>query len=138
MPPHTKRCCTCGQSKPRAEFYRLKSTSDGRYPHCIACYRERRADKAEQIEKARKTWEAGLRAEAFKRYGGECVCCGEKTPEFLSIVATGRRKGALPRTNMTLWLRRNRYPRGFQILCGNCSLARKRCGYCPHYDEPSL
>jgi len=33
-----------------------------------------------------------------------------------------------------LWLRKYNYPKGFQVLCHNCNMA-KRFGVCPHKEK---
>lgn len=30
------------------------------------------------------------------------------------------------------WLKKNDYPKGFQILCHNCNMSKGFYGYCPH------
>jgi len=31
-----------------------------------------------------------------------------------------------------LWMKRNNYPSGFQVLCMNCNFAKGKYGICPH------
>lgn len=83
--------------------------------------------------------------EAFTRYGGcSCACCGEKHIEFLEIDHI-QNDGAEHRMRLGgknfvglrfyKWLKRNAYPDGFQVLCGNCNSAKGRYGECPHERE---
>lgn len=79
--------------------------------------------------------------EVIDAYGGaKCVCCGENNIKFLTIdhVDGGgnehRRQIGSP--NIYGWLRRNNYPKGFQVLCYNCNCGRARNGgICPHKES---
>ena len=78
----------------------------------------------------------------LKAYGGECVCCGESTFEFLSIdhVRGGgdahRREIVANRGYVDIyrWLKEHKCPQDgrFQLLCFNCNMAKGFYGYCPH------
>lgn len=73
----------------------------------------------------------------LSKYGGECVCCGESHPKFLSIDHIGQ-TGAEHRANdprarnITQWLIKNHFPEGFQVLCHNCNMATRDGDPCPH------
>ena len=71
-----------------------------------------------------------------------CVCCGESYYEFLAVDhieggGNSHRK-SLSKTNsvhygdLYNWLIKNNFPKGFQILCHNCNLAKGFYGSCPH------
>lgn len=65
-----------------------------------------------------------------------CFCCSESIYEFLSIDhidggGTKQRK-SLGVNNIYPWLIRNNYPKGYQVLCHNCNLAKGFYGQCPH------
>lgn len=79
--------------------------------------------------------------------GGDpaCACCGETKYEFLSIdhVNGGGqkhraeiKKGSGGVCSIHIWLERNDFPEGFQILCLNCNGAIGFFGYCPHQGRP--
>lgn len=34
--------------------------------------------------------------------------------------------------NLPLVLKRNKFPKGYRILCHNCNLSKSFYGYCPH------
>ena len=76
-----------------------------------------------------------LRKIAIQKYGGKCACCGEKENVFLCIDhinGEGRKhRKSMTFANIYEWLRKNKYPEGFQVLCYNCNNA-KRFGICPH------
>ena len=80
----------------------------------------------------------------LNQYGGnppKCACCGEKEYKFLSIdhINGGGNKH---RKEMGLkdgkggsiycWLIQNNFPKGFQVLCHNCNMAKGFYGKCPH------
>lgn len=81
------------------------------------------------------------RLEAFLHYGGPvCVCCGETELSFLAFdhingngAAHRRSVGAGGR--MINWMKRNGYPKIFQVLCHNCNCAKHYLGECPHQTE---
>ena len=69
----------------------------------------------------------------------ECTCCGESILEFLTIdhmYGKGRKqKNSLHRWGRAfyLWLIKNNFPEGYQVLCYNCNCGRaKNNGICPH------
>ena len=80
-----------------------------------------------------------LKNEIYGAYGGyRCRCCGETTPEFLTIDhinndgAEHRRRIGRCGNNLLLWLKRNHFPPEFQILCWNCQWGKRLSGICPH------
>jgi hypothetical protein len=82
-----------------------------------------------------------LREEVFDAYGHRCACCGESNPFFLSIDhidndgAQKRKSGEQPKggTSFYRWLKKNGFPKGFQVLCMNCNVGKHRNGgICPH------
>jgi hypothetical protein len=97
----------------------------------------------------RKTPEQARRAAqhykmlALNQYGGECACCGETEPVFLSIEhsdgngAEHRRVNGLTSGHNTyLWLYRHNFPDGFEVLCHNCNHGRHiNGGICPHQEQ---
>lgn len=83
-----------------------------------------------------------LKLEVLIHYGGSpprCACCGETTFEFLTIDHINN-DGAKHRKLINrkgfgfyLWLRKNGFPEGFQVLCMNCNWGRAHNkGICPH------
>lgn len=89
-----------------------------------------------------------LREDALTAYGNACACCEENCVAFLVIDhvngdgAAHRRvlKPVPSRSGKAMgggsatykWLRENKYPKGFQVLCANCNMAKERPGGCPH------
>ena len=85
-----------------------------------------------------------LKIRCFQYYGGaypKCACCGENTPEFLSLdhINGGgnshRKKEKIVGNGIYRWLRKNNFPKGFQILCFNCNLAKGFYGKCSHQEN---
>jgi hypothetical protein len=76
------------------------------------------------------------RAEILAAYGGHCVCCGESTPEFLSIDHINGGGSAHRRSiNRYIYrfLKETGFPKNeFRLLCYNCNMARAKYGTCPH------
>ncbi len=79
--------------------------------------------------------------QAIVAYGGyRCACCGESEPLFLTLdhMNNGgnrhrKRLGSSASMRLYQWLRDNRYPPGYRVLCVNCNLGRHRNGgVCPH------
>lgn len=83
------------------------------------------------------------RRKALEAYGGCCVCCGVADEVFLAFdhVSGGggehRRQESI--VDMAIWLVKQGFPEGFQILCHNCNYAKHQLGRCPHevYDSGS-
>ena len=78
-------------------------------------------------------------------YGGyKCACCGEMEPKFLTLDhvfnngaehrrSLGYTKGNGRGGNLVTWLKKHRYPAGFQVLCMNCNFGKHtNKGICPH------
>jgi hypothetical protein len=95
-------------------------------------------NRDERLAKA-KAYLAELRTPMLDAYGNKCACCGETTPEFLTIdhIANDGKahRNAMKGGTMALYrfLRDRGYPReGFQLLCWNCNCAKYMHGRCPH------
>ena len=85
-------------------------------------------------EKRANEWK-DKRLKVLQHYGMKCSCCGETQIEFLAIDHI-KNDGAEHRRTLKIniydWLIKNNYPKGFQILCHNCNLAKAFYGKCPH------
>jgi len=146
-PEEGRKCCTECLVKQRRRHHSRKDSGlcitcqtqerqAGRL-RCFVCAIFKRASKA----RSRRT----IREEVFAHYGNRCACCGETTPEFLTIDhinndgATQRRLMAANRSISSsaiyAWIRRNRYPDDLQILCWNCNCAKGIRGGCPHQTQ---
>lgn len=83
-----------------------------------------------------------MKVDIINAYGGSrCSCCNElKAHEFLQIdhiAGNGwnHRHGELKSKSFYDWLKRNKYPTGFQILCADCNFAKGQKSECPHKAE---
>ena len=104
-------------------------------PNEVAAIRKAESDKTKRLQ-------AVCRGQVFEAYGGyKCNCCGENEPMFLSIDHVDN-NGAIERklgkycgsgTGFYQWLRKNKFPLGYQVLCMNCNTGKhKNGGVCPH------
>lgn len=106
----------------------------------IFCEYHRTKSRAQGRIKNRRL-AAKLKMECLSAYGNRCACCGETKMQFLSIDHKSG-KGNIHRKflfkhnvggeHMYRWLRQNKYPGGFGILCMNCNWATRYGGVCPH------
>lgn len=77
-----------------------------------------------------------LKLEIVNAYGGECKCCGETQPYFLTIdhINGGGKKHRATvgyGQKFYTWLKHNNYPLDeFRLLCMNCNLAIGAYGSC--------
>jgi hypothetical protein len=101
----------------------------------VAAIRKAESDKTKRLQ-------AVCKDQVFEAYGGyKCNCCGENEPMFLSIDhidnngASERKSGKYcgSGTGFYQWLRKNKFPSGYQVLCMNCNTGKhKNGGVCPH------
>ncbi len=141
----SKKCSNCGIVKSAANFWKTKRGSNGLYSRCIQCgkiynkdrYRLYRRDRNDAQIKKMGTY----RPIVFSHYGNKCACCGETTPEFLTIdhvnndgpddiMPSGHRYkgGALYRKII-----KESFPKRYQLLCMNCNFGKRmNNGFCPH------
>ena len=80
-----------------------------------------------------------VKALVMNKYGGQfCQCCGESNMKFLTIDhiyggGTKHRQETHGGRDFYIWLKKNGFPPGFQVLCYNCNCGRgKNGGECPH------
>ena len=111
-----------------------------------------RKKNLEKVRGKKRVWEKEYRKKlrldilnAYSNNDPKCACCGESNLGFLtidhiddngaehrrSISKSGRRCG----WGLNQWLRRNNYPKGFQILCFNCNCGKHIYRKCPHMLE---
>ena len=85
-----------------------------------------------------------MKVEVFSYYSKgtpKCKCCGVKELVFLTIdhINGGGRKHLRKHSRelrggyvFYRWLKKNNYPKGFQILCYNCNCGKRSSKKCPH------
>lgn len=83
-----------------------------------------------------------LRSAALAAYGNKCACCGETEPMFLAIDhingGGNQHRKFMHKRDISIWLRDNNYPPGFQVLCHNCNMAKAYYGICPHQSKKEI
>lgn len=83
-----------------------------------------------------RDYQRKARQRAIEFYGGICACCGENEIKFLAIDHINNNGASHRRSigtkNVALWIIKNNFPKGFQILCHNCNMAKGFYGECPH------
>jgi len=134
-----KYCSGCNLFREAKYFPSRKGKLE---PLCRPCkvkvrahyYREHKTAICSKMR--RKSWQARL--EMIAAYGGQCQCCGESVPEFLTIdhINGGGKKHR--RRMAGTWgvireLKRLGWPKvGYRLLCWNCNCAIGAFGVCPH------
>jgi hypothetical protein len=146
----TKHCLGCDQDLPLTEFYdkwkwckecgktrRRPITANP--PALRAATQRYRAKHPERVKEQRRRYNATARARLLAAYGGRCACCGESTPEFLTldhihgIPDHHRRNGKrISGTLLYSLVLREGCPDDYQLLCWNCNAAKSYYGVCPH------
>jgi len=155
-PRKSRNCVTCGQSyKPGSAHSKYCLVCRKVKEHE---WREKAKVKSRDLNRVRYQLDKGYRTERlaqaaknrektrlkvighYSRQSFQCMCCGEPERDFLTVdhidgdtVRESRSKG-IPRSGrwMYLWLIRNNFPPGFQVLCANCNIAKGHRGVCPH------
>lgn len=97
--------------------------------------------KKDRINKLQREYRAKERLAVITYYSNghkSCYCCLEKRYEFLCIDHINGGGGKHLKSiggNFYKWLIRNKFPKGYRVLCHNCNMARGFYGYCPHEKE---
>jgi hypothetical protein len=108
-------CPHCGKEKPPEKRERLV---------CKSCRVEiAKNSKIKQYEDRQRT---------LDYYGHICECCGEDRDAFLAIDHMPGTPRLPDQANLTQWLIRNEFPKGFRVLCHNCNMATRWGRVCPH------
>src|ERR1700743_1698930 len=111
-----KVCTKCREPKPISEYGWANQPKNRREARCNACKRD------ENVTRNRAT-----RVVVLKHYSGgdpTCACCGETAIEFLGIDhidGGGRLHRSQIKGMLWSWLKRNKFPIGFRVLCHNCN-----------------
>jgi hypothetical protein len=149
------RCPKCGETKIRGDFYVHRGKKKGITCYCKPCHREntnslrrKKREKGLTVEERNKLRIVGkascrrYREIVYNYYGNKCACCGETHKEFFAIDHINNDGNIHRRTisgnSIALWLIRNNFPSGFQILCHNCNMAKALYSICPHQREKGL
>lgn len=152
-----RKCSSCKIEKEISEFYRRNNYDRPSYEYtyyCKVCTRMAVNKRSEANREARrikdriwrrenrelhlsnkKKYRDRIRKEVIEKYGGKCKCCGESNLVFLAIDhidGGGGKHLKQIKYQISIWLRKNNYPSGFQVLCHNCNMAKYILGVCPH------
>ena len=129
-----KYCSYCEKEKINKDFNKDNSSKD---KLCCIC---RHCQRIQHIERTLKN--KILVMSHYSNGKPECACCGIKELEFLSIDhingnGNKHRSSIKTRSGWTfyLWLKKNGFPSGYQVLCHNCNQAKGNFGNCPHKGE---
>jgi hypothetical protein len=101
-----KRCCTCHQTKPIAEFHKRSASPDGRQARCRECAREHYAVNVERLRRVSDERITRVRADNQRRLADHlaahpCVDCGE---DDLRVLDFDHRQGVVKRANIARML----------------------------------
>lgn len=126
------------RAKDRAKAKRWRAANPERHRESVKAWNKRNPDS---IKGRRKKVNSKLKLETIAAYGGECACCGEIQPEFLTLDHANH-DGKEHRKSLGGWggiimyrkLRQDGFPQnlGLRILCFNCNCSLGIFGYCPH------
>lgn len=104
--------------------------------------RKFRQNNSEKIKKWTSDCRRANKLKILTHYSNgtlSCACCGEDTYQFLTLDHINNngnvdRKKGLTSNKIQVYLIKNNYPLGFQILCYNCNCARakNKNKICPH------
>lgn len=122
-----KECTNCETMLDEACFWKYKG---GLKSMCETC-----AKKALSHQRMRN------KLHAIRQYSDgsmTCSCCNESKIEFLAVDHVnggGNKHRHSMKENFHLWLKKNKYPNGYRVLCHNCNSSYGSYGYCPHSSE---
>lgn len=131
-----KRCPKCNKCKPILEFWINKASSDGLSSYCKKCqnsYRSyKRRNRIGYWEKERKQKRIIPKLKVVTHYSNstmKCAKCGFSDMRALSvdhIEGNGNKhRKEVKGCRLYQWLIKNKYPKGFQILCMNCQFIKR-------------
>lgn len=153
-----KTCFTCRVEKPLMAFYKNRGNKDGYHGTCKICHgavskRWLMANRKLTSNRVRAR-QKQLRLEILRHYCKgdpycQCPGCDVREPSFLTLDHINNDGAAHRRAiakkhgrnagsgTVLLWIKRNGFPSGFQVLCYNCNCGKQYSGKgkCPHEKE---
>lgn len=153
-----KLCPKCGIENSGTDFYKRSKPrwpSEGFHSYCKSCisvrtksyYREnvekyrlkertRKKSLGESLLSMKRKNRRDVRLAVINGYGGKCACCDESQYEFLAIDHVNNdgfiQRKTIDSYSLLLLIRRNNFPKEYQVLCHNCNMAKAFHGACPH------
>jgi hypothetical protein len=129
---YNRHCKNCQDSIEKERYAKNSKTI------CAQAKSRRRNNQDSERERERqRNWQ--LKLELIDNYGGQCACCHEREPCFLTIDHVfndghiERRESGKMGKSMYKYLRSLGYPKDrYQLLCYNCNMSKGRYGQCPH------
>lgn len=143
-------CARCGQ-KPYADGHGFcQGCLDGQKMRNRMRRKVIRIHARERVKERERRRQ--IKLDVLAHYGNKCACCGETEEVFLSMdhknndgaahrkaVFNGPNSVFRGGTHIYMWIKRNKYPDSFQILCHNCNHGKHlNGGVCPHQMKPQL
>jgi hypothetical protein len=134
----TQVCSKCDTRKDRKYFSKNVWRTNRLNGWCKSCLRKIAIKCREHRNSQSRKIARALRLEVLQHYSKkrtpECACCKIQILEFLGIdhVKGGGRKHKETVKHLYAWLKKNRFPKGFRVLCHNCNQSLGAYGYCPH------
>jgi hypothetical protein len=116
----------------RKRLYRLEHLEEAR-ERSHKYYQKYHKDIKEKTKKYYFYWKYYNKFRTLFHYSDgklSCLHCGENIFELLTIdhILGGgnKHRKAMGLKNIYVWLRRNNFPSGYQVLCYNCNLVKSR------------
>jgi hypothetical protein len=95
---------------------------------CYNCNWKKRLSVTPRSMSRKACYMRSVRDSVLQRYGGACAACGLTDRDCLSIdhIMGGGPAHRRQINRVELWLIRNDFPEGFQVLCMNCNISKYR------------
>lgn len=129
-----KTCTRCKKEKQKIDFYKNAAGRNGLNPTCKMCdnsyVKNWSAKNSERRNATNKKSNQKTRKLVLLAYGSKCTCCGEKESDFLDIDHINgdgvqhTKQLAKEGIGFTTWLKKNNFPKDFQVLCRNCNWSK--------------
>ncbi len=146
-----KQCTKCKEWKEKKEFDKDKRNKTGSASQCKKCrciflktplHRKQERAYSRELYKnpikpeskniCQQKLRQKLKEEIMSHYGGRCLHCGEKDLIVLTIdhinndgAEHRRQLKNLRGMGIYYWLKKNNFPREFQVLCANCNMRKE-------------
>ena len=149
--PEVKARAKISRARPEARARQnAKQRIQNSKPEIKEKFRKKYQDNKSEILAKSKVVRGNLKKEVFSEYSKRhsksktpcCRCCGENfNIDFLAVDHIDGRahltkdEKHLKANPLNVWLKKNNFPDGFQILCHNCNFAKgmkKNNNKCPH------